>query len=522
MPRRPERIFLLVAACIGTILVGADLIASAGHVLFTQDDPYIHLALAQRLLHSVHYGLNPGEPAAPASSILYPFLLVPFLALGLGPASALVVCVAATCVTILLLCSLLREAGYPIDAMPPATLFLVAVCWLFGFNLIGVALTGMEHSLQIALVLACALGLLRLFRGGHPPWFLLVAAGLLPVVRYEGVALWLICVAALAWWRFWTAALLTLLPTALALAGFSLFLVSNGLPPLPSSVLAKAGSGMLGAQTAGGNAIAIVLHNFHENLSLPGCLPLIALALVNLAAIMVPAVRRHPSQVAIALAGAAICLAHVVAGKFGGFGRYEAYAEIFGSITALIAYAPVLVPQMTQGGPVPLTMFAVLPLILFGYVVQLQVRAPIAAANIYAQQYQLHRFAVSFWRGPVAINDLGEVSYDNPYYVLDYAGLGSEPARLARTLVTRDPRWMDDLARAHGVRLAMIFQSWFPDVPPGWKLVARLHLGISDIVAGDKFVNFYATTADAAGAIAALGPAFAVALPKSASLEIVR
>jgi hypothetical protein len=366
------------------------------------------------------------------------------------------------------------------------------------------------------------LGLLRLFRGAGPPWFLIVAASLLPVVRYEGVALWLICVAALAWWRCWTATLLTLLPTALALAGFSLFLVSNGLPPLPSSVLAKAGSGMLGAQTAGGNAIAIVLHNVHENLSLPGCLPLIALVLANLAAVAIPAVRRQPAQVAIALSGAAICLAHVVAGKFGGFGRYEAYAEIFGSIAALIAYAPVLVPQMARGGPVPITLFAMLPLILFGYVVQLQIRAPVAAANIYAQQYQLHRFAVSFWRGPVAINDLGEVSYDNPYYVLDYAGLGSEPARLARTVVTRDPRWMDDLARAHGVRLAMIFQSWFPDVPPSWKLVARLHLGISDIVAGDKFVNFYATTADAAGAIAALGPAFAVALPKSASLEIVR
>src|SRR5882672_6661262 len=46
-------------------------------VVYSLDDPYIHLALARQILHG-HYGINPGEFAAPSSSILWPFLLAPF------------------------------------------------------------------------------------------------------------------------------------------------------------------------------------------------------------------------------------------------------------------------------------------------------------------------------------------------------------------------------------------------------------------------------------------------------------
>ena len=34
-------------------------------VIYSLDDPYIHLALARQILHG-HYGINPGEFAAPS------------------------------------------------------------------------------------------------------------------------------------------------------------------------------------------------------------------------------------------------------------------------------------------------------------------------------------------------------------------------------------------------------------------------------------------------------------------------
>jgi hypothetical protein len=51
--------------------------------MYTLDDPYIHLSLAENLLRG-HYGVNLDEVASPSSSILYPFLLACALDLGLG------------------------------------------------------------------------------------------------------------------------------------------------------------------------------------------------------------------------------------------------------------------------------------------------------------------------------------------------------------------------------------------------------------------------------------------------------
>jgi hypothetical protein len=42
--------------------------------IYGLDDPYIHLALSERITRG-EYGINPGEIASPSSSVIYPFLL---------------------------------------------------------------------------------------------------------------------------------------------------------------------------------------------------------------------------------------------------------------------------------------------------------------------------------------------------------------------------------------------------------------------------------------------------------------
>ncbi|MBD0271632.1 MAG: hypothetical protein ICV73_06845, partial [Acetobacteraceae bacterium] len=64
--------FALLAAAIA--LGGAAM--TGGHLGYTLDDPYIHLALAEQIARG-HYGINPGEVTAPSSSVLWPFLLLP-------------------------------------------------------------------------------------------------------------------------------------------------------------------------------------------------------------------------------------------------------------------------------------------------------------------------------------------------------------------------------------------------------------------------------------------------------------
>jgi hypothetical protein len=516
---RPERIFAAVAVSGCVVLAGADLSVTGFHVLFTQDDPYIHLALAQRLLASGHYGLNEGEVAAPASSILYPFLLVPLLALGLGPAAALLINVLVAGVTGALLCGALREGGYNVDRMRGAALTFIAFGWMVGFNVFAVALTGMENLLAAALALAILLGLAALWRHDRLRWFLPVCAMLLPLVRYEGVGLWLICVLSLMLRRRFWAACVAFAPAALALGGFSLFLLQNGLPPLPSSVLSKASSGSFGSHSAAGNALAIVVNNMRGNFSGADAWPLLALIAGNLAVLCVPRLRRAPGGAPLALTGAAICLAHVLAGKFGGFGRYQAYAEIFGAMTVLLGFSGMLAPRIARGPAWAVALLAMAPVLLFPESILYALAPPLAAQNLYSQQYQLHRFITAFWRAPAGANDIGEVSYDNPYYLLDYAGLGSEAARLAHATAT-DPAWMNSLARGHGVEFAMLFPRWFPAVPANWRPVADLHLDMVNVIAGDPVVRFYAITPEAASRAAPLLQQFAAGLPPAAHLSI--
>jgi hypothetical protein len=117
-----------------------------------------------------------------------------------------------------------------------------------------------------------------------------------------------------------------------------------------------------------------------------------------------------------------------------------------------------------------------------------------AGRNIHEQQFQLHRFAVDFYRRPVAVNDLGWVSYRNPQYVLDLWGLGSEAARQAR-LITHQPGWIDDLTRRHDVGVAMIYPSWFDgQIPQGWRLLARLHSAHPHVSSALDDVSIYATS----------------------------
>ena len=140
------------------------------------------------------------------------------------------------------------------------------------------------------------------------------------------------------------------------------------------------------------------------------------------------------------------------------------------------------------------------------------------ARNIYEQQYQMHRLAAEFYRAPVAVNDLGQVSYRNPYPVLDLWGLGSEEARRARLGAPASP-WMDELARRHDVGFAMIYAECFPAVPASWVPVARLRLGSPrETVAGDA-VTFYATGRDRVAAIDAALDGWAPTLPAEVHLD---
>ena len=104
----------------------------------------------------------------------------------------------------------------------------------------------------------------------------------------------------------------------------------------------------------------------------------------------------------------------------------------------------------------------------------------------------MHVFAVDYYKKPVAVNDIGFVSYDNDNFVLDMYGLSSMDAFRARsTNESHAVDWMDSLARVHNVKVAMVYDSWFPTLPDRWEKIAELRLSGRQISVGGSKVSVF-------------------------------
>ncbi len=492
-----------------------------GAFSYTLDDPYIHLALADQIAQG-HYGLNPGEAAAPSSSIVYPFLLAGLSIFGFGEFGPLVVGVVATAASGLLLCAIVRDAapGLRWPFLPAAGL---AVSFSLSLNLIGLQFTGLEHSLHVAVTLACVLGAIRFLRDGTvAPWWWLCAFAE-PAIRFEGASVWFATVGLLLCGGRFAAGFALLAAGAALLGGFSLFLHRLGLPLLPSSVLVKSTVTLGDASPWAAGLVGQVLEAVRMNLSSYGGarLALFGVLLVLAAALRLDGEpRRHRARLQLACFALFVSAAHGVLGRFGWLCRYEIYVLALDACVLVWSFGPSIASGLRYATPARVVIAALLPMALMSVYVQTSLRSFAAAGDVHGQHFQLHRFAADFYAAPVAVNDLGWVSYRNPHYVLDLWGLGSEEARAARA---GDPsgRWMDDLARRHDVGLAMIYTSWFERLPAGWRAVARLSLEQPSFAADEAAVTFYATRPDRDGRLGHSLARFGRSLPPGTRLDIL-
>ncbi len=146
--------FLFVAILVEMIAI---LRLNNGFFVYTLDDPYIHMALAEHLKEG-HYGVNAGEFSAPSSSILWPFLIASFASFEYFP---LLVNSASAMLTVFVFFQILNLSFRISDKSTKAILVsLLLILLILGTNTIGLIFTGMEHSLQLLLVTLVALGLI--------------------------------------------------------------------------------------------------------------------------------------------------------------------------------------------------------------------------------------------------------------------------------------------------------------------------------------------------------------------------
>jgi hypothetical protein len=482
-----------MTAALSLILLGWAILRCDGRLIFSLDDPYIHLSMAEQIARG-EYGINPGEPASASSSILYPFLLAPAVALGAGEYWALLLSVLSVIAAAWLAGKIASEGGLAFE--PPAWFGALALCGAFALatNLPGLASTGMEHSMHAAATAAALLGLIQFRKTGKPALWWIACCGLLaPALRYEGLSVSAAVAIALAFHGRWRAGLLVAALAASVVAGQALFLTSLGLPPMPSSVLVKLGR-VAEAGVRGALAQAALNLRTAEGAALS------ALLLLLLAGVTFRP--KGADKAAEGLRGdvglfcAFVIAAHLAFGHVGWMARYSPYAICVG-IAGIAFLFGETVSRVCRSRILAAALSACL-VAIFADPAYATARAPLAANSIYRQQFQMHRFIVEYWRAPMAVNDVGWTSYRNDQPVLDLFGLGSEAARLAQR--SGDPDWTDRFVRAQGVDAAMIYDEVVALglSHPQWTRLARLQLVGAFASAAFPSVSIYLVTDAAA------------------------
>jgi hypothetical protein len=374
-------------------------------------------------------------------------------------------------------------------SLPAPVAAAVTIVAVFALNLVGLAFTGMEHSLQVLLAVLVATGVVTVVRDGRVPTSLVVAMALGPLIRYENAALSVAAALVLMASGFRRQALVGTASWLAGAAAFSAFLLHLGLDFMPSSVLTKSAFARapVGKVVAVHLAVAVQHHPFVD--------VVVAVLLLDLLVVR----RWHRLHTFVAL----VLVAHVVAGDYGGFGRYQVYV-----LAALVPVLASWVAEWPRRRPHPrlVTVIGVaaacgmlaslVPLALF------TPRTDSAARDIWSQQSQTADFVALEWRQPIAVNDIGLVAYHSGQPVLDLWGLADETARKAR-MESGDPDWLSGVVARSGVRLVAIYASWFPRVPAGWTLVGTIE-GVPSVSSYQRTVDIYVVHPEDAGSVCGL------------------
>ena len=173
---------------------------------------------------------------------------------------------------------------------------------------------------------------------------------------------------------------------------------------------------------------------------------------------------------------ATVMVAHVAAGEFGWYGRYELYA-LAAVVPPILRLAADWEPVTEIVGHIARTLVLGIVAIAMVPFVHITLETPLSSTGIAEQQGAMADFVRRDWQQPVALNDIGEVAWTGGQPVLDLWGLADQEAREAR-MAGGD--WIQPLVTERHVSLAIVTTSRFGGkLPASWLRVGAL---VADVV----------------------------------------
>jgi hypothetical protein len=368
----------------------------------------------------------------------------------------------------------------------------------------------------------------------HERW-LLVLAPLVVMARYEGLFVaFVICCLLLARGR--TAYAFALGALALApVVVYGLVSVEHGWFFLPNSVVMKASRPM--DLTPGGLALFALGVKEHGSTGIrqivaaPHVQAVVIGAVAAFFVLVGEGCRVWDRRLIALVLLLATTLLHVTFAVIASWQRYETYLVALGVVFIPVALHGNL-PRPSTLGPeggralsygvgVLGALVLVEPLVERG--VKGLMEAPVAAGNVYRQQYQMARFIGEFFpQAGVVANDIGAINYFNDISNLDLYGLADmDIARLKKTR-RLNPLTIADAASKAGMDVAMAYDTWYAPyggLPPEWARVGEWTIR-DNVACGDATVSFYAVRPELKERLSAALSRFSPGLPRDVGWKV--
>jgi hypothetical protein len=495
----PLAILVLVFLCFTVILINQSLNANDGRWIYALDDPYIHMSIAKSLILSGVWGISQGSFANASSSILWPLLIaMVFVVTGFEEKVPLFLNIIFAIISILLLFRLTKQIQIPSWL---GGLLILPVIFLAPMP--AIVMTGMEHIAHFTVSLVVISLVVELLSAQNisikHQVLLLISTFLLSAVRYEGFFLGLVAACCVVFKGKYKLAVAILGSILLPIILFGMVSVRNGWSFIPNPILLKTDFPMDGI------SMDFITRSFEHGLwrsdQNPEIQWLIGFSFVSIVIHLISkeSLARKVAWLNILFLG--MLVPHILWAGFGWFFRYEMYLMGTGIFINLLTLAYFLVGSETRTLGGYAWRSAVVLVLLFWGTPYFSDRGKAnrqvvsATTNIYQQQYQMARFiTVYFANEPVAINDIGAISYYTNAEVVDLWGLANREVSEEMIQRTYNTESIIRITRNAKARLALIYDSWFQgekEIPADWIRVGQWTIQ-NNVVCGDETVSIYA------------------------------
>lgn len=478
-----------------------------GNFNYVLDDAYIHMAMAKNFAQYGVWGVTRYGFSSSTSSILWVLILSSIYKIAsVNEYTPFILNIIFASCTI----SLTYLIFYK-NKFPQCFSFIILLFIIFVIPIPALVFIGMEHSLQLFLVLAFVIissFILSKNEIKEEIYLTLYVLGIiLTLLRYESlIIIWIVAILMIFKKKYRSAVYLTVF-SMLPIILYGLISLNNGWLFIPNSIYIKSIFASVNIFSIKGflQFFYIVIHNLEINI-LPFLLILICIIFYipnfdksniwdfnfNLLVIFI----------LITFSNLSITVSNLTE-HFLWFFRYDAFIILLGMVILSLNLKKYLLDRPLNFKKEYILRYMVIFLLIL-LIISLSIpraciieKLPQATNNIYEQQYQMGLFINNYYNGEsVAINDLGAISYLSQPKILDLWGLGSMDI-INESLQIYDTDVLKSLINKNQVKILVIYDQKFDKLPKNLIKVAEWTTPHNIICSYDT-ISFYATNSEEA------------------------